>query len=768
MNLFWPVLLIAGASLLAAVVRLPGQWKALWALFPGAAFAWVFFSWPDVVSGGQLMASIPWFEELGATVDLRLDAYGGLMAGLVTGVGTLIIVYAAGYMNGQPGASRLISFLLIFMAAMLGIVLADNLILLFVFWELTSITSYLLVGFNHEKEESRKKALQALLVTGTGGLALLAGLVLLGIEAGSWQISEIVAHGDVVMASPHLHGIIVLILLGASTKSAQFPFHFWLPNAMAAPTPVSALLHSATMVKAGVFIMGRFSPIFQGSEWWHGPVVIGGMVTLLVGAILGLFQTDLKKILAYTTLAVLGMLTMLIGFGSDLALKSMLVFLIGHALYKAALFMVAGGIDHGAGTRDVWKLGGLRSVMPFTMVAGALAAFSKAGFPPFLGFIGKEYVYKTGTSLDNFAPVFTGVMMLGNMLMFALALKVGWYPFWSKSKEAVLKGHPHEGSWLLWLPPLVLAVLGLVFGFMTKWTGDTLVIPALAEITGKGMHEHLALWHGITLPLVLSLVTFAGGVMIYRGREYFWRKHDQVENSPKVEHAYDRLLVGMVKFAKQQTRAIQGGSLSRYMFIVVGATASLLLWKFVRFQGWPELTWEGRLAPIPVIACIWIMVGAIVAAVAKGRLIALLAMGVVGLGITVLFVNFGAPDLAITQLLVDGLTVVLLLLVIYRLPPIRAEANRWIIRADATLAVFFGVLIGALTLSAMQIHVIERVGDTLAKMSYAEAYGRNVVNVILVDFRALDTFGEIIVLAIAAIGVTALLAAKKERSPDED
>ncbi len=767
MSLFWPVLLIAAASALAAVIRLPERWRVLWALFPGAAFAWVVLSWPDVVGGGQLMATIPWFEELGATVDLRLDAYGGLMAGLVTGVGTLIIIYAAGYMEGSPGGSRLISLLLIFMAAMLGIVVADNLILLFVFWELTSITSYLLVGFSHEKLDSRKKALQALLVTGTGGLALLAGLVLLGIEAGSWQISEIIANADVVMASPHLHGIIVLILLGAFTKSAQFPFHFWLPNAMAAPTPVSAFLHSATMVKAGVFILGRFSPVFSGSEWWHGPVVIAGMVTLLVGAVLGLFQTDLKKILAYTTLAVLGMLTMLIGFGSDLALKSMLVFLIGHALYKAALFMVAGGIDHGAGTRDVWKLGGLRAIMPFTMVAGALAAFSKAGFPPFLGFIGKEYVYKTGTSLDHFAPIFTGAMLLGNMLMFALALKVGWYPFWSQPKEAA-RGHPHEGSWMMWLPPMVLAVLGLVFGFMTEWTGDTLVIPALAEITGTPMHEHLALWHGVTLPLILSLVTFAGGVMIYRAREYFWKKHDQVDSGPKVENAYDRLLAGTVKFAKRQTRAIQGGALSRYMFIVVGATATLLLWKFVRFQGWPELTWEGRLAPIPVIACIWVMAGAIAAALAQRRLVALLSMGVVGLGITALFVNFGAPDLAITQLLVDGLTVVLLLLVIYRLPPIRVEANKWVIRADAVLSAIMGGLIFALTLSAMQIHVIERVGDTLAQMSYVEAYGRNVVNVILVDFRALDTFGEIIVLAIAAIGVTALLSAKKERSPDED
>jgi multicomponent Na+:H+ antiporter subunit A len=257
--------------------------------------------------------------------------------------------------------------------------------------------------------------------------------------------------------------------------------------------------------------------------------------------------------------------------------------------------------------------------------------------------------------------------------------------------------------------------------------------------------------------------------MIYRAREFFWRKHDQVEAAPKVEHAYDRLLLGMVKFAKRQTQAIQGGSLSRYMFVVVGATASLLLWKFVRFQGWPELTWEGRLAPIPVIACFWTMAGAVVAAVAKHRLTALLAMGVVGLGITVLFVNFGAPDLAITQLLVDGLTVVLLLLVVYRLPPIRSEADRWIIRADAVMAVFFGFLIGALTLSAMQVHVIGRVGETLAQMSYPEAHGRNVVNVILVDFRALDTFGEIIVLAIAAIGVTALLTARKvNRRADED
>jgi multicomponent Na+:H+ antiporter subunit A len=496
-------------------------------------------------------------------------------------------------------------------------------------------------------------------------------------------------------------------------------------------------------------------------------VVFVGVFTLLLGAALGLFQTDLKRILAYTTLAVLGMLTMLIGFGSDLALKSMLVFMLGHALYKAALFMVAGGVDHGTGTRDVWKLGGLHRLMPFTMVAGALAAFSKAGFPPFLGFIGKEYVYETGTSLDRFAPFFTGAMLVGNMLIFALALKVGWYPFWSKRGEAAESGHAHEGSWMLWLPPLVLAVLGLVFGFIPGWTGDTLVLPAMAVITGKEPHAHLALWHGITLPLILSLVTFAGGLFFYHAREFFWRRQSRLEAAPKVENAYFRLLYGMVDTAKRTTRTVQGGSLSRYLFVVVGATATLLLWKFARFSGWPELTLEGDFMPIPVLACMWSMGGAIVAAKARHRLTALLAMGLVGLGMTVLFVNYGAPDLAITQLLVDGLTVVLLLLVVYRLPPIRPETNRWVLRADTALALLIGGLVAALTLSAMQLHVIERVGDVLAQMSYPEAHGRNVVNVILVDFRALDTFGEIIVLAIAAIGVTALLTARKTKEDAE-
>jgi len=768
MSLLWPVLLIAGGSLFAALVRLPGRAKLVLAVPPTIAFGWVVSMWPQVADGGHVLAAAGWFEQLGARLDLRFDAYGGLMAGLITGVGTLIMIYASGYMGDKPGTARLMSLLLIFMAAMLGLVLADNIILLFLFWELTSVTSYMLVGFFHEKEDSRKKALQALLVTGTGGLALLAGLVMLGMTVDAWSVTEILGKGDVIAASPLMPGIVVLILIGCFTKSAQFPFHFWLPNAMAAPTPVSAFLHSATMVKAGVFLLGRFSPAFEGSIWWHGPMVGFGMITLLLGAVLGLFPTDLKKILAYATLAVLGMLTMLIGFGSELAMKSMVVFLLGHALYKAALFMVAGGIDHGAHTRDVWKLGGLRKVMPFTMMAGALAAFSKAGFPPFLGFISKEYVYKTGTSLDAYAPIFTAAMLIGNMLMLALALKVGWYPFWGKPGEAAADKHTHEGSWMMWAPPLLLAILGLLLGFMPGWTGDTLVLPAMGIVTASVPDTYLALWHGVTVPLVLSLVTFAGGVLLYRARESFWRRKPRLDKAPKVENAYDRLLAGMVKFSKKQTRAIQGGALSRYMFVVVGATTLLLLWKFIWFEGWPEFKVAGDFAPIPVLACLWIMGGAVVSSIARQRMTVLLAMGVVGLGVAMLFVNFGAPDLAITQLLVDGLTVVLLLLVVYRLPPIKKEGNPLAIGLDAALSVVIGFLVAALTLSAMQSDLAEPAGHMLAQMSYPEAYGRNVVNVILVDFRALDTFGEIIVLAIAAIGVVALLTAKKRRSVDED
>ena len=360
---------------------------------------------------------------------MRLDGLSFLMAVLITGIGGFIILYAQGYMHGHPQLGRFFLYLLSFMGAMLGLVLSDNLILLFIFWELTSITSYLLIGFKSEYKESRMKALQALLVTGLGAMAMLAGFVLLAHVTGTWKTSEINNLGELIHASPLYAGIVILILIGAFTKSAQVPFHFWLPNAIAGPTPVSAFLHSATMVKAGVFLMARMNPSLSGTGLWEYTLAVFGSFTLLLAMFLGLFQKDVKSILAYTTLGVLGVLTMLLGIGSEYAIKAMIVFLPGHALYKATLFMVVGSVDHETGTRDVTLLRGLRKLMPITAIAGGLAALSMSGLPPFFGFIGKELIYKAGVKLNGLEMVFLAVALLGNLVMMGLALKAGIFPF---------------------------------------------------------------------------------------------------------------------------------------------------------------------------------------------------------------------------------------------------------------------------------------------------------------------------------------------------
>ncbi|MCU0788330.1 MAG: DUF4040 domain-containing protein [Verrucomicrobia bacterium] len=765
MTLLWPILVLAGTGFLAPLLSPRLRSAALFALVPAAVAGW--FAWQMATLGKDetMTSSLPWFGMLGAGLDFWLDGFGGLMALLATGIGSLIAVYASGYMGGHPQMGRFLMLLFGFMAAMVGVVVADNLILLFVFWELTSITSYLLIGFNHEDKEARAKALQALLVTGAGGLAMLAGLLLLGGAADSWKLSELLGRGEQIGASPMYPVFTLLILAGAAAKSAQVPLHFWLPNAMAAPTPVSAYLHSATMVKAGVFLLARLSPVLDGTVLWHG--TLGG-VTLLTGAGLGIVQHDLKRILAYTTLAVLGTLTMLIGVGTELALESMVVFLVGHALYKAALFMVAGTIDHGTGTRDVRRLWGLRRIMPFTATAALLAAFSKAGFPPFFGFIGKEYVYKTGSAMEAAAPLLLGVAVVGNTMLFALALKAGFHPFWSKRQAGADPVAAHEGPPSLWAPPLALALAGLALGLFPGWAAETVVASAVCGIMQHPVEVSLALWHGLNLPLLLSGVTIAGGFFLYRQRRLLWRHHHTVEALRGPMHVYERGLAGLVDFAKAQTRALQSGTLSRYIFIILGSTTALLLWKFAHFREWPDLAWRGGVDWVPLALCIMVMAGAVVATTTSSRITILFALGVVGLGIAVIFLFYSAPDLAITQILVEALTIILLLMVVHHLAPIRHEQHSWGTASQALLSVVFGLCMGLLVRHAKELQLAASIAETLAAWSYPEAHGRNVVNVILVDFRALDTFGEIVVLAIAAIGVAALLqrepSVRKERT----
>jgi len=755
------LLVFAGALAAPWMVRAGRGWlRNLLLVVPLGAFLLLLGGLPAVAAGGAVSLQLPWFPSLGVTLDLRMDGLSAVMGLLVTGIGALIVLYSFGYLGKHPQYGRFASFLLAFMGAMLGLVLADNLILLFIFWELTSITSYLLIGFLHEDPQSRKKALQALLVTGLGAVVMLAGFILLGEVAGTYRISELLGEGALLTASPLYPAILLLILAGAFTKSGQVPFHFWLPNAMVAPTPVSAYLHSATMVKAGVFLLARLHPALGGTEMWTGYLVVFGGLTLLTAVVLGLFQTDLKGILAYTTLGVLGLLTMLLGVGTELALKSMIVFLIGHALYKAALFMTAGAVDHETGTRELTHLRGLRFAMPLTATAALLAALSKSGFPPFFGFIGKEAVYEAAGNLGGLGWGVLAVAVGGNMLMMALALKAGIAPFWGRPSGQTPKP-PHEGPFSLWFGPLLLGSIGLLLGLVPGLIGPTLVAPAVSAMTGAPSEVYVKLWHGFNLPLLLSLLTLAGGLVLFRLRHHFWRVAPRVRyflRARGAEATYDLLFASTVALAEWQTRTLQSGRLYSYVRIVLLFTVVLV--------GGAILSTSLRLAPpplpgpieaLPAGIVLTMIVGAVLAAVTDNRITALLGLGTVGFGMALLFTYYGAPDLAITQLLVETLTVVLFMFVIYRLPHLRHPSRVLIRLRDAGLAALFGLCMSYLALEAITLNLDTPISERLAAMSYPLAKGKNVVNVILVDFRALDTLGEITVLVAAALGVAALV-----------
>jgi len=759
------LLLIFGASFLASWIcgRCSDKCGWLLSLAPFGAFALLASHAGTIADGSVVAYHVDWFSALDCAFSLRLDGLALLMGLLVTGIGGLIVIYASGYMHGHPLLGRFYLYLLSFMGAMLGLVLSDNLIVLFIFWELTSITSYLLIGFNHEQKESRWKALQALLTTGLGAMAMLAGFIFIGGVSGSFSLTEINAMGDVLRESPFYLAMVLLVLGGAFTKSAQVPFHFWLPNAMAAPTPVSAYLHSATMVKAGIFLMAALNPALGGTELWGNTLSIFGSVTLLLAVVLGLFQKDLKAILAYTTLGVLGLLTMLLGIGTDYAIKAMVGFLLGHALYKAALFMVAGSVDHETGTRDVTLLRGLRGLMPITAFAGGLAALSMSGLPPFFGFIGKELIYKASVKLEGLELYFLLAAFIGNFLMMALALKAGIGPFFGKSNHLALPKKPHEAPPAMWLGPVVLGVGGLVLGlFPFLVTG--LLAPTIASILGGPVPViKLELWHGFNLPLLLSVFTVAGGYALYTIRGKFWAVADQVRAAIRpwgAEAMYERIFNATIWLSKAQTRRLQTGRLHDYVFMIVLVTVGFLVWAILNFGGLQfDIDWS-EFDLIMMGLVVIMVISAFVAVTATAYMTVLVALGTVGFGVALIFVYYGAPDLAITQLLVETLTVVLFMYVVLRLPPLKTISSKMMRVRDAILASTFGFLMMLLVLKAVNIQFNHAISDKLAAMSYPEAKGKNVVNVILVDFRALDTLGEITVIAAAALGIAALVSVK--------
>ncbi len=722
-----------------------------------ALFVW-FLTFTSAIGAGEtLRYVIDWVPSLGISLSFLIDGLSLTFALLITGIGTLVFLYSNTYLAGHPQFNRFALFLFSFMLAMLGLVLADNLIALFVFWELTTITSYLLIGFGHETTKGRRSALQALFVTGAGALALLAGFIMLGTSMGTFEISEIMAREDELKGHALFVPILILILAGTFTKSAQFPFHFWLPNAMAAPTPVSAFLHSATMVKAGVYLMARLHSGMSGTDIWMWTLTIFGAVTAVSASIFALRQTDLKQALAYTTLMALGTLTLFLGQETGYAITAFATFLIVHSLYKAALFLVVGCIDHATGTREAEVLGGLGRAMPFTAFAAALAAMSMAGFPPFLGFIGKELKYAGALGVAS-EPLFVVIAVLSaNALMFAVAGVVALRPFWSKP-GGKMPGTPHEAPWTMWIGPVILAVLGTFFGLFPDVLQRSLVTPTVASLLGgEEDAKTLTLWAGVNMPLILSIITVAAGVVLYLFHRTLRNALIRAdEATPSFDNGWDKFLEGFKAFAGWQTRLIQSGVLRTYMFatfatVLAGLGATMVLRDVgIANPDLADVTWKNLALTLMIIG------GAIVATLTSSRIAAMAALGVVGIGVAMIFIVFSAPDVAITQLLVETLVVVLVAVALLRLPTLDAQGRVWR-PFDAILAAGVGLVVTLVLLAVLATPLDRRLTDYFEVTSWPEAFGRNIVNVILVDFRALDTFGEIAVVVIAALSAYALL-----------
>jgi multicomponent Na+:H+ antiporter subunit A len=717
-------------------------------------------------SGNVFSLSYDWAPSLGIKFSFLLDGLSLLFTILISGVGALVVIYSAVYLAGNPYLGRFYAYILMFMGSMLGLVLADNLITLFVFWELTSLSSYLLIGFDHDQETTRAAALQALLVTSGGGLALLAGFLLIGDIAGSMELSSLLRSGDVIRAHPLYAWVVLLVCVGAFTKSAQVPFHFWLPNAMVAPTPVSAYLHSATMVKAGVYLLARLTPILGGTETWMIALMTAGATTMIVGAFLALRQTDLKLILAYLTVSALGILVLFIGLGTSEAIVAAIVFLLGHALYKGALFLVVGIVDHETGTRNARELGGLRSAMPVTAIIAAFAALSLAALPPAFGFIGKELLLDAALGAEAGAGLLTLALLLASIVFVAAAGIVAIRPFFGKKSDTSKRAH--EAPPGLWLPPMLLACFGILFGIMPSLVDGPILRSAVQAISRKSVTVDLALWHGFNLPLALSVLSLACGAALYAARRHAHAAARlQITSAWGPQQWYNHVLAGMNHVAQRQTRLLQSGYLRFYLLIIVAATVALAVVKLFSAIGSIDVTSDLDLRFYEWIVAGLIPAAALTAIMSRSRLGAVAALGVVGYSVGFIFVLFSAPDLAMTQFMVETLTVILFVLVFYHLPRFSAFSTQMELFRDAVTALAFGALITIIVSIGAGIQLYPKISDYFIENSLPLAHGRNVVNAILVDFRGFDTFGEITVLAVAAVGVYALLKQrprKKNRS----
>ncbi|MGN5954746.1 putative monovalent cation/H+ antiporter subunit A [Sphingobacterium lactis] len=750
--------------------RLKSKWSIILPLVPTGIFAYYLGYLPNIVEGSSVIQQIKWVPSLGVNFDLRLDGLSMLFMLLITGIGAGIFFYARTYLKGHPYFDRFFGYLFLFMTAMMGLVLSDNMLLLFIFWELTSISSFFLIGFNNDQAASRKSAMTALTITGMGGFFLLAGLILLANIAGTYQISELIEHREQILNHQSYPLVLLFIFLGAFTKSAQFPFHFWLPGAMKAPTPVSAYLHSATMVKAGIYLLARFFPILGGTDLWSYPLMIVGGLTMLFAAIHSLFRIDLKSILAYTTISALGILVFLLGLGSREAIIAASVFILVHALYKATLFLVTGIIDHETGTRDITKLAGLRKVLLPVAIAAGLAALSSAGLPLTFGFIGKDLIYEaTLHGPSNLIWILTGIAVATNICLVAAGFMAGIKPFSGKLPDQFSKLHLPYPS--MWIPPLVLASLGLLFGIFPGYVGKWFSMATADAIFGSETQMKLAIWHGsFNTVLILSLVTLAVGTLLYLANKPSTKKLGLIEqfNGISAQNILTRYSNDILRFSNWYTNLLHNGFLRSYLLKIIVFAEILLIYKL--WVSGPILIDFDNLTPLTIyeVAVVIILLGALVIVVTTpSRLTSVVAMSVIGYCICLMYVFYSAPDLAMTQFSIDTLSTVLFVLVLYKLPGFLNLASAKQRYRDTVVALGFGIILSIIALKVMYEPIQTQTSDFYGENAYIMAKGKNVVNLILADFRGIDTMFETVVLGIAALGVYSLLKLRLKSSEKE-
>ncbi|MGG4265745.1 Na+/H+ antiporter subunit A [Peribacillus simplex] len=727
-----------------------------------------------------------WIPSLGIHIDFYVDGLGLLFALLITGIGSLVVLYSVFYLSKEKEKlNQFYVFLLLFMGAMLGVVLSDNLIVLYAFWEFTSLSSFLLIGYWNERERSRYGAQKSLLITVLGGLSLLGGIILLSIMGNTFSIRELIAQSGELMDHPLFTPALLLVLLGAFTKSAQFPFHIWLPDAMEAPTPVSAYLHSATMVKAGIYLVARLSPVFAESGSWFWIVSIAGLITLFWGSFSAIKQTDLKGILAFSTISQLGLIMSLLGLGAAalhydtlgeniyLAATVAAVFhLINHATFKGSLFMVAGIIDHETGTRDIRKLGGLMQLMPITFTVAAIGAFSMAGLPPFNGFLSKEMFLASMVdvlelnifNMETWGILFPVIAWVASVFTFIYSMIIVLKPFTGKLQLQLLDKKPHEAPIGMLISPVILASLVIIFGIFPNLLSSSIIEPAVASIqpslAGPDFQVHIAFWHGFEPEFWMTVGIIAFGIILYKTFPKWQKVHQWMPERLSLNALYDNGVRGLERSASSVMKFLMTGSIRTYLLSIflffILSLGFTLYWKdaFKLDTGYltPIGLYELVLAAIIVISSIAILF-------ARSRLTSIIILGAVGYTISLFFVLLRAPDLALTQLVIETISVSLFLLCFFHLPLLasRKEERMTFKLNNALISIGVGVIVTLIALSAHSNKLFDSISSYYLENAYKEAGGKNVVNVILVDFRGLDTMFEIGVLSIAALGIFAMI-----------